>query len=149
MERHRGQRFEVEEAIQCIIEPGDESDLSELDDSDEEEYEIPNVVIEAELPSENESDEDPQGNKDDAQSSGKQKKKTKKNEHVFKWKSKDWVEPDTTFTGNDFRLPPDDVDTMTPLQYFKLFWSDDLMSLVAGQTNLYSVQKTGGKHQYN
>ena len=37
--------------------------------------------------------------------------------------------------------PPDDVDTWTPLNYFKLFWNDELNELLSEQTNLYSFQK--------
>ena len=43
--------------------------------------------------------------------------------------------------GNEFSLPPDDVDIWTSLTYFKLFWNDS-NGLIADQTNLYSVQKT-------
>ena len=31
----------------------------------------------------------------------------------------------------------------TPLEYFKFFWSDELIDLVVEQTNLYSTHKTG------
>ena len=32
---------------------------------------------------------------------------------------------------------------MTPLKYFKQFWSDEITDLLVNQTNLYNVQKTG------
>ena len=32
---------------------------------------------------------------------------------------------------------------MTPFEYFMLFWTEELNDLIAEQTNLYSVQKTG------
>ena len=30
-----------------------------------------------------------------------------------------------------------------PIDYFKMFWTDDITELIANETNLYSVQKTG------
>ena len=47
-----------------------------------------------------------------------------------------------TFKGENCSLPPDDVDTWTPLSYFKMFWKHDLNVILAEQTNIYSVQKT-------
>lgn len=67
----------------------------------------------------------------------------KQPEHTFKWKKKRPPAIDTEFTGDGFNLPPDDGDVLTPLQYFKMFWDDELTSLLAEQTNLYSVQKLG------
>ena len=48
-----------------------------------------------------------------------------------------------TFEGESFSLPTDDVNTWTPLSYFKMFWKHDLNVPLAEQTNIYSVQKTG------
>ena len=42
---------------------------------------------------------------------------------------------------NDFTLPPTEVDEMTPLNYFELFWKPDLNEHIADQTNLYAMQK--------
>ena len=38
---------------------------------------------------------------------------------------------------------------MTPLNYFKIFWSDDIINLLVEQTNLYSVQQTGSSINTN
>ena len=38
---------------------------------------------------------------------------------------------------------------MTPLNYFKIFWSDDIINLLVEQTNLYSVQQTGSSISTN
>ena len=32
---------------------------------------------------------------------------------------------------------------MTPLQYFKLFWDDNILEHIAHHTKLYSVQQSG------
>ena len=45
---------------------------------------------------------------------------------------------DNTFKSN-FSDPPG--DEMTPLQYFKLFVTDDVIQTVVDQTNLYTVQR--------
>ena len=38
---------------------------------------------------------------------------------------------------------------MTPLNYLKIFWSDDIINLLVEQTNLYSVQQTGSSINTN
>ena len=48
---------------------------------------------------------------------------------------------DIYFLSNEFSLSPDDVDTWTSLNYFKLFWRDKLNQLLSKQTNLYSFQR--------
>ena len=48
-----------------------------------------------------------------------------------------------TFEAENFSPPPDDVGTWTPLSYLKMFWKHELNVLLAEQTNIYSVQKTG------
>ena len=50
--------------------------------------------------------------------------------------------PGYTFEGESFSLPTDNVNTWTPLSYFKMFWKHDLNVPLAEQTNIYSVQKT-------
>ena len=55
---------------------------------------------------------------------------------------------DIHFLGDEFSLPPDDVDTWTPLNYFKLFWNDELNELLCDQTNLKkskSINSTPGE----
>ena len=44
------------------------------------------------------------------------------------------------FRGEPFPLPP--LEDKTPYQYFKQFFDDDLIGLLADQTNLYLVQST-------
>ena len=38
---------------------------------------------------------------------------------------------------------------MTPVDYFKLFWDDNVMTMLVEQTNLYSVQTTGNSIRTN
>ena len=48
---------------------------------------------------------------------------------------------DIHFLGDEFSLIPDDFDTWAPLDYFKLFWKNELNELFPEQTNLYSFRK--------
>ena len=62
--------------------------------------------------------------------------------HVPRWRgNKAPPEHDIQFLGDEFSLPPDDVDTWTPLNYFKLFWKEELHELLSKQTILRSFQK--------
>ena len=38
---------------------------------------------------------------------------------------------------------------MTPLKYFQVIWSDDIIDLLVQQTNLYSVQQNGSSINRN
>ena len=67
-------------------------------------------------------------------------KKTKVNDHN--------VSPpvfDMSFGGEEFDVPPEKFEELTPLNYFPMFWNKDLnkLDLIAKQTNLYSTQKDG------
>ena len=48
---------------------------------------------------------------------------------------------DVTFLGNEFSLPPN--EELSPVQYFKNFWSNNITKNLATQTSIYSVQKSG------
>ena len=74
------------------------------------------------------------------QINGKSKKKDKPREHKFRWRQKRPVSSTKTFTGEPEPLPN---VIKEPIDYFKMFWTDDITELIANETNLYSVQKTG------
>ena len=69
--------------------------------------------------------------------------------HNYRRRKKPPPEFDITFKGEEFSLPPEGADEMTPLNYFKIFWSDDIINLLVEQTNLYSVQQTGSSINTN
>ncbi len=75
-------------------------------------------------------------NQNEGQKSGKNKK-----DPVLRWRKKTPVEMKTAYIGEPLPEPPQ--DEMTTLQYFKLFFDDELIHHIVDQTNLYSVQKTG------
>ena len=130
-DKQQQQRYNLEEAVQFIVEPGEESELSELEESNIEDVEIQETILE-DLCTKNDK---PNKENDNEEQETNQ-------EHVFKWRSKKWVETDITFTGSHFILPLDidDADSLTPSQYFKMFWGDDLMSLLVEQ-KIYTVCK--------
>ena len=56
---------------------------------------------------------------------------------------------DKPFKDEEFSLPPEGADEMTLPNYFKIFWSDDIINLLVEQTNLYTVQQTGSSINTN
>ena len=54
----------------------------------------------------------------------------------------------SSFIGASYPPPP--VEEPTPLQFFKMFFDDELIDFLAEQTNLYSVSKSrnSGKHNF-
>ena len=60
--------------------------------------------------------------------------------HVYRWRKAEPPQVDKNFYGNDYSLPPENVDQLTPIDYFEMFWKEDLNELISEQTNLYSVQ---------
>ena len=63
--------------------------------------------------------------------------------HVYHWRKAEPPQVDKNFYGNDYSLPPENVDQLTPIDYFEMFWKEDLIELTSEQTNLYSVQQSG------
>ena len=68
-------------------------------------------------------------------------KKTKVNDHNCCWRNVSPPVSDASFVGEEFDVPPENVEELSPLNYFQMFWNKDLNKLIAEQTNLYSFQK--------
>ena len=144
-------RYNLEEALQYVVTPGSDSEISDLEDDDGEDLDKIQLerepCQEASVMSDNcEIIED--GIEDASQSdevnSGKEGNSsaaTKK--HSYRWSSRKPPVTDATFSGPQFSLPPDNFDQLTPLWYFNQFWDDTMTNQLVEQTNLYSVQKTG------
>ena len=62
---------------------------------------------------------------------------------ITRWRRNKPPTTNNSFLGEEFSLTPDDDDTWTPLNYFQMFWKDDINVLLSEQTNLYSVQRKG------
>ena len=153
-------RFNVIEAINFVT-SGDVSDLSDL--SEDEEFDNDGTEMqlnagnfevlvgdESVKEKENFSDSDDEDDiplaqlaeinatNDMTDNSKKPAEAVPSEERTYRWRKKDMLEKDVTFTSK-FSDPP--IDLPTPYQYFRKFFPPALDELVAEQTNLYSVQK--------
>ncbi|CAB3977807.1 Hypothetical predicted protein [Paramuricea clavata] len=127
MEKQTKIRYGTEKAIQYILAPGSDSELSELEDDDDCVDEVAaNECCEADNPESDDSDVDD----------------SEETTPVFKWKKKEPEAIDVSFSGAEFTLP-DNVHELSPFSYFKMFWDDTITQNIVEQTNLYSVQQTG------
>ena len=104
---------------------GNVSDVSDLADSSDEDNDNDNEVHE---------DMDTS----DGSSVSEEEEGGLPRKYVYRWRKQDTPIRDNTFTGQ-FSPPPDDV--LTPLQYFRQFFTDETLELIVHQTNLYSTQK--------
>lgn len=112
----------TDDALALILE-GDQSDLSELSsDEDCDEYENSS----GDGCSDEASEDDSEGG-------------ATEEEHTFKWRKRDMIYTPVAFDKQQEDIP----DEISPLEYFKKFWLDELTDLVVEQTNLYSIKKTG------
>ena len=68
---------------------------------------------------------------------GRRCKTGKTSQNVW-WRKRDPVIYDVAFRGE--RFPPPPLEDKTVYQYFKQFFDDDLIDLLAHQTKLYSVE---------
>ena len=66
---------------------------------------------------------------------------TVNSQSTFRWRKKQPCSFDTSFKGEHF--PPAPLHPLSPYQYFKIFFDDDLTKHITEQTNLYSVQTSG------
>ena len=177
MERRQKIRYVIADAINYVLNPGSDSELSELEDDDIDDFKPEDEMINENLKKQNcFEDLDVEGDSKSTQKAErvsfeiiktatdnlgdhdtneevKEHENNERNEstmatdtnksHTFRWSSRKPPVFDSTFTGGDFSLPPENFDELTPLWYFQQFWDDDMTNHLADQTNLYSVQKTG------
>ena len=152
--------YNIQEALKLVLKPNSDSELSDLSDGEDEDN-IQQVTVQPRIrdsESEDKVDFDNQekiksaDEKDDEESSAsffeRRDDDNKINESRFEKVIPRWQrnKPPTTnnsFLGEEFSLPPDDDDTGTPLNYFQMFWKDDINVLLSEQTNLYSIQRKG------
>ena len=124
-----------EEAIQFLFEPNSDSEMSSFDEgeSDDDEYVSDKIV-------ERINDEFVELMMKVRTCHWNISWKKSPQTHNYRWRKKPPPKFDVTFKDEQFSLPPGGIDEMTPLNYFKMFWSDDIINLLVEQTNLYSVQ---------
>ena len=68
-------------------------------------------------------------------------KPTINSQNNFRWRKKQPCSFDMSFKGKHFPPPP--LDPLSPYQYFKIFFDDNLIKHITEQTCLYSVQTSG------
>ena len=162
IEMETRKRYNTEQAVDFVLTPGSDSEMSELEESEDENDEevvslrepIRQTVDDYDSEEEalieyakrskrmeiNDDDENDENENEDAEPSKNQGEQ--KPDHKYRWRKSEPPEVDTTFKGEDYSLPPDNVDELTPLDYFEMFWKPELNELLAEQTNLYSVQQS-------
>ena len=67
--------------------------------------------------------------------------KKKHPDHKWRWTAKEPPAGNTEFHGNQFSNPPINFYEIRPIDFFKLFWTDNITQTLVEQTNLYSVQE--------
>lgn len=58
----------------------------------------------------------------------------------LKFKKTDFIPPNTEWLGS---VPPPPVNEMTPFEYFKSLFPDDLITYISEQTCIFAMQKDG------
>ncbi|XP_055005274.1 piggyBac transposable element-derived protein 3-like [Boleophthalmus pectinirostris] len=146
----RGKTFSVTDVLEAILN-GDNSDFeieSENSDSDEEDT-AQHSDISADEESEDENETEIQtGQQTESLSSDSEDvpctTQCRKNSEgrELRWLKKEFVNPETTFTGADFAASSN-YELQTPLQYFQRFVSQEMLYNVMVKSNEYSLQKHG------
>ena len=127
--------FNLQEAVEIILTPGDDSELSDLDKS-----EIEDCVEYSDVPEKKDDNVDDVGFEteqeeatvsttggDSQDISDDEGEETDKEElsrwpnHVYQWRKPIPPHTDLSFKGEQFTLPKH-IDEKTPLQYFECFW---------------------------
>ena len=172
--------YVTEEAIAFILEPGSDSEMPDLENSDDETDEA-HILPERENESDcdkvfdesyscrsidqnkdNKHDNDENSNTEklsDGQNRDKSndsstddsvaekmsepKIKKKHPDHKRRWRAKEPPAGNTEFCGNQFSNPSINIYEMRPVDFFKLFWTDNIIQTLVEQANLYSVQEQG------
>ena len=120
------------------------SELSSDEESDDERQIMVNIQREEEFESAHDDDRD--YDEDDIPLAQLATNPTPNNDttppsnqpYTYRWRKKDRPISKNQFLGQ-FSDPP--IDDMTPMEYFKTFFTEEIMTMIVEQTNLYSTQK--------
>ena len=160
MDLRRSTRFCVEDALKLLLD-GNGPDIDELESDDDylgyfdrntneiDDRGFDNDEISEPGPVERGYEQDSSGNECDESEteetgknifcSSKEQPLIPMKSHTFRWRSRDIVSSTYVFLHKEENV----TQLMTPFEYFMFFWTEELNDLIAEQTNLYSVQKTG------
>ncbi len=138
MSRERSKTVSFQDVFESILN-GNDSDVEDLGSDDDidvdSDYDGNNIDDDDTSADERENDdENDDGDIDDDDIDDDEE------ENKFRWRKRDI----TTTPDKVFQPEVDNVEEIkTPVEYFRQFWTDDIIDLVVQQTNLYSTQKTG------
>ena len=138
--------YSIDEAMLHVLEPSIESEMEDLDDSDQE-FEpvvVPQRIEDTELVEKLQQDDIDQSALPPTNGSEEQNTSSSFSDfsdHVFRWRSMTAPLDSGSNIEQNFSLPPIDFDEITPLNYFEMFWKPDLNNHIAHQTNLYAMQE--------
>ena len=129
--------YSTEEAIQMILAPASDSELSDIELSDDDDIDGGNkhesTFVKPRLGDDAEPDEEIEDNvaieedtaiADNDETIRKDQDRIKISDYQdrkLRWRNTVLPMVNTEFLGQELSLPPDDYDTWTPLSYFKLF----------------------------
>ena len=138
-------KIAMDQALECNLEPGSDSELSELSDSESEEeptLQPPSRIQDDEIEDTNANKNIPSGESENEESMPHLPDENNERNHVFRWKSSKPPSGNYVFKEKSFTVP--DMDYYeTPLMYFKMLWNDELKEQIPEQANIYSFQKLG------
>ena len=159
--------YSTEEAIQMILAPASDSELSDIELSDDDDDHIDgrnrheSTIVKPRIGDDAEPDDEIEDNvaieislaieedtaiADNDETIRKDQDRIRISDYQdrkLRWRNTVLPMVNTEFLGQELSLPPDDYDTWTPLSYFKLFQKDDLNVILSEQTNMYIVQRKG------
>ena len=146
--------FTKDQAVEFVLEPASDSEMSDTEDEDDEDYILEieeRLIIEQDELEEDENSNNQAENDDqtaDKNMNGGQNKNSDSGEEelmqtnrsvkrVYRWRKKEPALFDTSFKGIKFIPPPPNAENMTPFQYFQRFWYNEIRKYLTDKTNLY------------
>jgi len=137
----RPRTLKMKEVMDLILNSND-SDFgdSDSDDDDDVESTDPSTSSVNADDATSESESDPEDNEPLAKLVTSHVPVHKVAKKVYVWKNDTFTAPDVSFSGAKPQVPD---EIMSPLHYFRQFISDEMLTALVENTNLYSVQKDG------
>ncbi|KAL0146817.1 hypothetical protein M9458_057756 [Cirrhinus mrigala] len=131
----KGHLFSVQDVI-AAVQNGESDFEMDSDDTDASDSENEDV---GEMDKENHQPTDCPAN-DDADVKPQPKKHTVPRDR-FRWLKKEFISPNTDFSGSE--ITNDATSLLTPLEYLQKFVTEDMIETLTRNTNEYSLQKNG------
>ena len=115
----------------------------EGEENEDEPEECPENENKQEMEEESEEEEEEEeGEKENGSPKASKTKKANVKRTCW-WQKREPAIYDAQFKGQEFSVPPENPIEMTPTQYFSKFCDDNVFKYIAYHTNLYSMQQIG------